>query len=362
MVIIGNGNNREINMNVLIYSDVHFSQDSSIVRSMGAKYSTRLEYLIKSLNWAEELAEKEHCFYIFNLGDTFDKPNLNAQELTALKEVKWTNRPHYILVGNHDSNVNSLKYSTSEIFKSLNVFGNDKFHVISEPTMFCSNGTCSQFLLFPYVTEDNRKNLKEYCKWNDYENKVVLSHNDIKGVQLGKFISQDGFDIKDIEDNCDLFLNGHLHNSSYITNKILNIGNLCGMNFSEDGFKYSHGCWILDTETLKLTFYENPYALNFYKIEINDEHPFLHEYIEKPNNVFMIRCERKHLDNLRISLTNNYNVVAYKIIGYDENVADNMVNNIKIEKVDYLKTFSDFIIDKLGNSDIIINELEEICK
>ena len=149
-------------MNVLIYSDIHFSQDSSIVRSMGEKYSTRLEYLIKSLNWAEELARKNHCFYVFNLGDTFDKSNLNAQELTALQEVKWTNVPHYILVGNHDSNVNSLKYSSSEIFKSLNVFGNSNFNVISEPTMFCNNGTNSQFLLLPYITEDNRKNLKEY--------------------------------------------------------------------------------------------------------------------------------------------------------------------------------------------------------
>ena len=128
-------------MKILIYSDVHFSQDSSIVRSMGEKYSTRLEYLIKSLNWAEELAEKEHCFYVFNLGDMFDKPNLNAMEITAFKDIKWSNKPHYILVGNHDSNVNSLQYSSSEIFKSLNVFGNDKFHVISEPTMFCSNGT-----------------------------------------------------------------------------------------------------------------------------------------------------------------------------------------------------------------------------
>ena len=46
-------------MRALIYSDVHISQDSSILKSLGGKYSTRLEYIIKSLNWAEELAEKE---------------------------------------------------------------------------------------------------------------------------------------------------------------------------------------------------------------------------------------------------------------------------------------------------------------
>ena len=349
-------------MNVLIYSDVHFSQDSSIVRSMGEKYSTRLEYLIKSLNWAEELAKKEHCFYVFNLGDMFDKPNLNAQELTALQEVKWSNKPHYILVGNHDSNVNSLQYSSSEIFKSLNVFGNDKFHVISEPTMFCNNGTFSQFLLLPYITEDNRKNLKEYCKWNEYERKIIISHSDIKGIQLGKFVSQDGFDIKDIEDNCELFLNGHLHNSSYITDKILNVGNLCGMNFSEDGFKYSHGCWILDTETLKLTFYENPYSLNFYKIEINKQTPSLSSYDIGSNACLMIKCERTYLEKLKKELDNRKDIVASKVIVYDENILDNIETSVKIEKVDYIKTFSDFIIDKLGNSDIINSEINEICK
>ena len=349
-------------MKILIYSDVHFSQDSSIVRSMGEKYSTRLEYLIKSLNWAEELAEKEKCACIINLGDTFDKPTLNAMEITALKEIKWSNKPHYILVGNHDSNVSSLQYSSSEIFKNFNVFGNEEFHVISEPTMFCSNGTLSQFLLLPYITEDSRKELKEYCKRNDYKRRVILSHNDIKGFQFGKFKSPEGFDIQDIENNCDLYLNGHLHTPSFLTNKVINVGNLCGQNFSEDSFKTKHYAWILDTDTLDLTSYENPYALNFSKIEINDEHPFLHEYIKSPNNVFMIRCERKHLDNLKINLTDNHNVVASKIIVYDENIANNTEDNVKIEKVDYLKTFTDFIVEKLGNSDIINSELSEICK
>ena len=349
-------------MNVLIYSDVHFSQDSSIVRSMGEKYSTRLEYLIKSLNWVEELAKKEHCFYIFNLGDMFDKPNLNAQELTALKEVKWTDRPHYILVGNHDSNVTSLKYSSAEIFKSLNVFGNSNFNVISEPTMFCNNGTNSQFLLLPYITEDNRKNLKEYCKWNDYENKIILSHNDIKGFQFGKFKSPEGFDIEEIGNNCDLYLNGHLHTPSFLTKKIVNVGNLCGQNFSEDNFKTKHGAWILDTDTLSLTFYENPYALNFYKIEINEKYPSLTSFSFKNNAVLMIKCERKYQENLKKELEESKNIIASKIIVYDNELVTEEKQEVKLEKLDYLKTFNDFILDSLGNNDIIKDELSRICK
>ena len=37
-------------MRILIYTDVHFSQYSSIIRSRGKKYSTRLENLINSIN------------------------------------------------------------------------------------------------------------------------------------------------------------------------------------------------------------------------------------------------------------------------------------------------------------------------
>lgn len=343
-------------MKILIYSDVHFSQDSSIVRSIGEKYSTRLEYLIKSLNWVEELSYKKGCNAIFNLGDTFDKPTLNAMEITALQEVKWNiNVPHYVLVGNHDSNINSLEYSSS---KSLEKVVN--FKILDK--LYQVNGQDVTFLFLPYITEENRKPLKDYLS-NDIKKKVViLSHNDIKGFQFGKFKSPEGFDIQDIENNCDLYLNGHLHTPSFLTKKIVNIGNLCGQNFSEDNFKTRHGAWVLDTDTLELIFYENPYALNFYKIEINKQNPSLSSYDIGNNACLMIKCEKTYIEKLKEELSNRKNIVASKIIVYDENIVNNVENTIKIEKVDYIKTFSDFIVEKLGKSDIINSEINEICK
>ena len=347
-------------MKILIYSDVHFSQDSSIVRSMGDKYSTRLEYLIKSLNWAEELAEKEHCVAVFNLGDTFDKSSLNAMEISALKEVRWSNLEHFVLVGNHDSNITSLEYSSADALSSIK-----KFHIVSSLSTLLLNDT--MLYMLPYITEENRKSLKEYldeAKEEDIniEKKVILSHNDIKGIQLGKYISQEGFSIDDISKNCDLFLNGHLHNSSYISKKILNVGNLSGQTFNEDSFKYSHGCWILDVDTLELTFYENPYALNFYKIEINEKYPSLTSFSFKNNAVLMIKCERKYQESLKKELEENKNIVASKIIIYDNELVTEEKQEVKLEKLDYLKTFNDFILDSLGNNDIIKEELSRICK
>ena len=134
------------------------------------------------------------------------------------------------------------------------------------------------------------------------------------------------------------------------------------MNFSEDGFKYSHGCWILDTETLKLTFYENPYSLNFYKIEINEKYPSLTNYTFKNNAVLMIKCERKYQESLKKELEENKNIVASKIIIYDNELVNEGKQEVKLEKLDYLKTFNDFILDSLGNNDIIKDELSRICK
>lgn len=346
-------------MKCLIYSDVHFSQDSSIIRTIGSKYSTRLEHLIKSLNWAEKLAEKEKCKVVFNLGDMFDKPNLNAMEISALKDVEWINIPHFILVGNHDSNVGSLEYNSTEVLAKI-----PNFKIVSKPESFILDNTV--FHLLPYIVEDNRKPLKEYIQKEKYSNvkyHIALSHNDIKGFQFGKFKSPEGFLLEEIDKECDLFLNGHLHTPSFLSKKIVNVGNLCGQNFSEDNFKTAHSAWILDTDTLQLTPYENPYSFNFYKLEIDDKHPSLSDYNLKNNAVLMIKCDRKYYDKLNEEIKNYNNTIsAYRIIVYDNNIVNKSENNIKIEKVDYIKTFNDFIINNLGNSDLIIEELNNICK
>ena len=76
-------------MKLLVYGDPHWCQYSSIVRKQGEKYSVRLENLIKSINWVESTATEQGCECIINLGDFFDKSELNAEEITALNDVKW---------------------------------------------------------------------------------------------------------------------------------------------------------------------------------------------------------------------------------------------------------------------------------
>ena len=332
-------------MKALIYSDVHISQDSSIVKSFGTKYSTRLEYIIKSLNWAERLADERGCDAIFNLGDTFDKPYINSMEATAVQDVKWSALPHYVLVGNHDSDVASLEYSSVSILKK---FG---FDIITRPTTINGIG------LLPYCLEKDRKPLDETFKELP---KIIFSHNDIAGINFGHFISKEGYKVGDIESHCGLFLNGHLHNTTWVTKKILNVGNLCGQNFSEDGFTYKHGCWVLDTDTLEIGFVENPFALNFYKLEYPENKKFIVSNTDNTNKVITVRVERKDVQTVKDLIGNNPSIIASRVVVYDKDVGKG--EEIKLEKIDHLKTFVEFVKEKLGNSELVNNELAEVCK
>lgn len=337
-------------MKYLIYSDIHISQGSSIVKQEGLKYSIRLEHIIDSINWAEELAEKENCHAVFNLGDTFDKPIINSMEATAIQDIKWNKLQHYVLVGNHDSDIASLEYSSVSVLKKLG------FEIISQTANVKIDN--DHFIFLPYITENNRKDFSYYVNDKDA---IVLSHNDIAGFNFGGFLSKDGFNIVDIKNRCKLFLNGHLHNSSFLDEKVLNVGNLCGQNFSEDAFKYSHGCWILNTDSMTLKFFENPYSFNFYQIEYPNDVKKLSKL--KENSVLNIKCERsqKALLERELAMVSN-KIIAKRVTIFDKEVESNENDIITLEKVDHLKQLKEYIIDTLGNTAIVQKELGEICK
>ena len=95
-------------MKLLLYSDPHWCEYSSIIRSRGEKYSTRLENEINTINWVQRLAEDKNCNRIICLGDFFDKESLNSEEISALSEIRWSSIPNYFIVGNHEAGINNL--------------------------------------------------------------------------------------------------------------------------------------------------------------------------------------------------------------------------------------------------------------
>jgi len=345
-------------MRILLYTDVHFSQYSSILRRRGKKYSERLENIIRSLNWAEKVGKDKGCDQVICLGDFFDKPTLNDEELTALQDIEWNDLPHYFIVGNHESSVNGLRYNSVNTLQSLG------FSVISQNIKVPIDDNTKDLVFIPYIIEEDRKPLKSYVR--EGRKNIIFSHNDIKGIRYGRFESENGFELDEIEDNCELFINGHLHNGCFLNDKetILNLGNLTGQNFSEDAWNYKHLIAILDTETLELEFYENPEAYNFYQVPVERELDIHTIYSLDNNAVVTFRCRESLINKLREAVESEDSpVVEYRILATkDEEEVESGDTQMTLSKLDYLEQFVEFTTEKLGMSKIVKEELQQVCQ
>ena len=190
--------------------------------------------------------------------------------------------------------------------------------------------------------------------------RVIFSHNDISGIQLGPYLTQEGFSIADIEQNCDLFINGHLHNISTPSTKILNLGNLTGQNFSEDANIYDHCFAVLDTDTLTYQLYQNPYAVNFYKFKDITVSDF--PLIWKRNAVVSCTCKSSDYEEIRKYLDQNPQILDSRVtISYSDKKSETVAE--KFEKLDHLQQFRSYIISNVeADSQILNAELEEVLK
>lgn len=346
----------------LVYSDVHFNEHSSIIRSEGEKYSIRLENLIQSVNWAEKLADEKGCDEIICLGDFFNAADLNSVEITALQEIQWSACPHTFIVGNHDASTKSLKYN------SIMALKNNGFKIITDPeltTISDVNGI-KQLLFLPYITESSDISLKDYPINKDYPC-VILSHNDIKGVQYGFIMSKHGFDVKEIDEMGYLFINGHIHNHTKFGKNAFNLGNLTGQNFSEDAFKYPHQVAILDTVSNTLEFIENPYAFNFYAITVNNILDLKNIREIKGNAVLSIKCdEQLKPDLLKILDELAHKITAKRIMFTIKPQSDSDVNITELQNysTSYLNEFNNFCKATIENVaiEVLEYELAEVCK
>ena len=339
---------------ILLFADLHMCPQASIINKWGTKYPKRLENCIDTVNWIERTAEELGCQYIISLGDFFDKPDLSSETITACNEIQWSWTQHYHIVGNHDASNSSL------VFNSVNCLSNDNHRVITEPEVLMLDDCDICFL--PYVTESDRKPLNEYFSDIDTcRRRIILSHNDIKGIQLGPAISKTGFSIEEIEASCDLFFNGHLHNGQAITHKVINLGNCTGKDFGENSLLYKHNIVILDTEYLTFHYIENPYAYNFYKLNIECESDIACLSTLKPNAVVSVKCEYSLAEQVRQSVSANENVVESRVIlvRHYKEATDQPELDLS---VDHLTRFVECCKANIDNSAILEEELSEICK
>jgi len=341
-------------MRIIVYGDPHWCKYSSIVRKRGKKYSLRLENLINSINWVEKLSYEQDCSLSVCLGDFFDNCDLNSEELTALSDINWNDTiSHYFIVGNHEMGINDLSISSSHLFQSFpNIEVVDTCFTDSFPEGF-------ELTFIPYILEENRKPINEYISLPNPETKRILfMHNDIKGIQMGKFISKAGFEIDEIENYCDICFNGHIHNKGKIGNKIINAGNITGQNFSEDASIYNHCAYIIDTDTLTIEEFENPFAFNFYKIDFTSG---ITDFEIKDNAVCTIRCFDKDVNQVK-EWIHSKSIVESRIVLTQQNVGVSSIMEVETFTIDHIKQFNEFVLSTMDNTDILLEELSEVSK
>ena len=342
-------------MRILCFTDNHFCEKSSILTKYGTRYTLRLENQIESINWLETLALTKQCDFVVCLGDFFDHANLTDQEITALKELPWSNIPHFFLVGNHESEENDLQYSSTMALLGYNR------EVITHPSLVTFDDTELAFL--PYIVESNRKPITEYFSTDPKKLRILFSHNDILGLQLGPVVSRSGFSIDELESVSHLCLNGHLHNGQAISPRVINLGNLTGKDFSEDATKYTHKVIIIDTDTMNVEFFENPYAFNFYKIEINNTEDFMFLENLKPNAIVSIKCKDSLIKDVRAVIEKYSNILESRIIAIrDASEATLESFDTANLYIDQCAKFAECCRSKLDNSEILEAELAEILK
>lgn len=304
-------------MKVLVYTDLHCSYNSSIMPLYyeDSKYTTRLQMIVDTGKWINEIATNNKVDMIVNCGDTTDSHILRSEEITALSEFFRSidyNCRHIIITGNHDVlDNNSDFYSTSILSNISNV------EVYNKPTKIDDTISVLPYMKSEEITNDMLKSLS---------NHILFSHIDIKGSHLrSDYIMDSGVDSELLSNYFDLTINGHLHTAEKLnttTRDVWNIGSVTSGSFN-DSNSYIPSVCIINTFTdtiATITRIPNPYAILFRRMNIDS----IESLINKINQL-----DKKFRYILRVNSPYDISDSAREVIGSNKFIiASRVISNI----------------------------------
>jgi hypothetical protein len=208
---------------------------------------------------------------VIHLGDLVEnKKQLNVLTLKRLREDfldpmqgrVLNGLEFHILPGNHD-----IYYKDTNIINSLHeiIDGKYDFDVCYRPKNICYDKNI--ITMIPWISPGNREEVLEFIKNTD--SKYCMTHLELKGFETQKGRLANHGDDKEIFSKFNMVFSGHYHIRSSAAN-IFYIGSCFQFNWSDyDDYR---GFCVLDTETDKISYFENPYKM-FIKYNYDEDRP-----------------------------------------------------------------------------------------
>ena len=245
-------------MKILLITDQHFGvrNDNQAFINLYKKFYT---------NIVIPFLKASKIKTVIALGDTFDRRrSINFMSLNEAKEM-WFNPLEdmgvkmHMLTGNHDIYYkNTLRINAPR--ELLGEYGNITVH--DTPTTVDFDGC--PILLLPWICDDNRD--RAFDEISNSNADVCMGHLELNGFEAHPgHVMQSGMDSSVFSKFKKVF-SGHYHMKSTKGN-INYLGNPYQLYWNDYGCK--RGFHVFDTETLKTTFYRNPFDM-FTKINYND--------------------------------------------------------------------------------------------
>jgi hypothetical protein len=202
---------------------------------------------------------------VIALGDTFDKRrSINFMSLDSAKQM-WFDPlmergvQMHMLVGNHDIYYkNTLRVNApSELLGEYN-----NIRIYTEPTTAVFDNL--SILLLPWICDENREQSLNTVAESSAP--VAMGHLELNGFEAHPgHVMLNGMD-KSLFKKFKRVFSGHYHMKSKKDN-VTYLGNPYQLYWNDYGCK--RGFHVFDTDTLKTTFYRNPFDI-FHKLYYNN--------------------------------------------------------------------------------------------
>ncbi len=202
---------------------------------------------------------------VIALGDTFDKRrSINFMSLEAAKDMWFDplaerNVRMHMLVGNHDiyyKNTLRINAPAELLLGYTNITVHDRSTTVDFDGL--------SILLLPWICDENREQSLQAI--NESNASVCMGHLELNGFEAHPgHVMMNGMD-HNIFKKFDKVFSGHYHMKSNRDN-IKYLGNPYQLYWNDYGCK--RGFHVFDTDTLKTTFYRNPFN-TFHKLYYNN--------------------------------------------------------------------------------------------